>query len=91
MASLKIRTDVSEVFLIGAFCDWDAGRALRAVRKPKARYIVIDDMPEGPYRIHCERTCSWPSCEIYPDDHTHVVNRRFAGDTQEVIRCFFQN
>lgn len=89
MALLRIRTEAAEVYIKGEFCDWKNEGAIHGKREKGHRYINIKDMPEGNYRVFNGPRCGWGENEIYPDDGTCVVNRRFAGDTPEVIRCYF--
>lgn len=89
MASLRIRTAAPAVYICGDFNGWDHANPLRVERKKGAKYILVPDMPAGFYRVHAEPHCWYGSLEHYPDKSTNVVGRCFAGDTDEVIRCFF--
>lgn len=87
MKKLRIVTTLNSVVLCGEFCGWDMSKALRIDRKPKAKAIVMENMPTGEYRVFsCE---SFLSGEIYPTDGRQMGNRYFAGKTDETIVCTF--
>lgn len=90
MAKLSIRTQTPEVVslvVVGEFCGWDIEKAVRVERKRGAKYITIDEMPKGEYRV---LTCkSYMGGEIYPTDGRQMSNRYFGGDVDEIISVYF--
>lgn len=84
---LKIFTKNESVVVCGEFCDWDIDRAICVTRKPKAKAIVVEDMPVGEYRVFSCK--SFTAGEIYPTDGRQYANRYFSGQTDETIVCFF--
>lgn len=87
MAKLSIKTGLDSVVLCGEFCDWKIDKAIRADRVKGQKFINVDDMPAGEYRVF---TCkSFDGGEIYPTDGRQMPNRYFSGEVNEVIRCYF--
>lgn len=84
---LKILSDRDSVVVCGAFCGWDMDKALRVDRKPKAKSLVVENMPVGEYRVFSCK--SFGAGEIYPTDGRQMANRYFSGQTDETIVCFF--
>lgn len=87
MHKLKIATRVDEVVVVGEFCDWNFAGAYRAKRKPGAKYLTIDIMPKGEYRV-CS-CCNFLGGEVFPTDGRQMNNRYFSGVADEVIYCYF--
>lgn len=87
MAKLSIKTRLESVVVCGEFCGWDMDKALRVNRVKGQKYINIDKMPVGEYRIFsCE---NFLGGEVYPTDGRQMSNRYFGGDTNEIISCYF--
>lgn len=84
---LSISTNLSSVVICGEFCDWDIDKAIRVDRKARAKYINVDNMPVGEYRVFA--CANFMSGEIYPTDGRQMGNRYFSGEIDETIRCFF--
>lgn len=84
---LKILSKLDSVVVCGAFCDWDMNKAIRVDRKPKAKSLVVENMPVGEYRVFACK--NFMSGEIYPTDGRQMANRYFSGQTDETIVCFF--
>ena len=87
MAKLLIKTELNSVVVVGQFCDWDSDKAIRVDKKPRNSLIVVDDMPEGEYRIlSCK---SYHGGEVYPTDGRQMANRYFNGAQNEKIFVYF--
>ena len=87
MAQLSIRTSLDSVVVCGEFCDWNIDKALRVDRVNGQKYIIVNDMPKGEYRVlSCE---NFYYGEVYPKDGRQMSNRYFSGDMDEVISCYF--
>lgn len=87
MAKLSIKTKLDSVVVVGEFCDWDVSKAIRADRQRGNKFIHVNDMPKGEYRIlSCK---SFVGGEIYPTDGRQMGNRYFGGDTDEIVSCYF--
>lgn len=87
MAKLLIKTEMQSVVVVGEFCDWDLDRALRVDRKSGNKTIVVDNFPEGEYRVLCCR--NYEGGEVYPNDGRQMQNRYFNGNENETIYCYF--
>lgn len=87
MARLSIKTNLDSVVVCGEFCDWNIDKALRADRAKGSKYININDMPIGEYRIFACK--SFLAGEIYPTDGRQMSNRYFGGETNEIISSYF--
>ena len=84
---LSIKTGLESVVLCGAFCDWDINKAIRADRVKGNKFINVDDLPAGEYRVFSCR--SFIGGEVYPTDGRQMANRYFSGEVNEVIRVYF--
>ena len=84
---LKVLSDLDSVVVCGEFCGWDMDKAIRVDRKPKAKSLVVENMPTGEYRVFSCK--SFMAGEIYPTDGRQMGNRYFSGRTDETIVCFF--
>ena len=87
MAKLSIKTELDSVVVCGEFCDWNMDKALRVERAKGGKFINVDNMPIGEYRIFASK--SMLSGEIYPTDGRQMHNRYFSGEINEVIRSYF--
>ncbi len=87
MARLNIRTTLRSVVLVGEFCGWDIDKAVRAELRPGRKFISVEGMPKGEYRVLSCR--SYQGGEIYPTDGRQMPNRYF-GDHGETITCYFE-
>lgn len=84
---LYILTNLKSVVVVGDWCDWDIDKALRVDLKPDRKYICVNDMPKGEYRVlSCK---SYNGGEIYPTDGRQMANRYFSGIQNETIICHF--
>lgn len=87
MAKLQIKCQLKSVVICGEFCDWNIDRAIRADQVKGNKYIIVDDMPEGEYRVF---SCKSFGCgEVYPTDGRQMPNRYFSGEANEIICCYF--
>ena len=87
MAKLSIMTSLDSVVICGEFCEWNIDKALRVDRVKGQKYINVNDMPTGEYRV---LSCMSFLCgEVYPTDGRQMPNRYFSGEINEVIRCYF--
>lgn len=87
MARLLIKTDLHSVVLVGEFCNWDIDKAIRVDKKPRNTLLVVNDMPQGEYRVlSCK---SYQSGEVYPTDRRQMANRYFNGEQEEKIFVYF--
>ena len=87
MAKLKIQTTKSRVEVCGEFCDWKIENSITATKAKGGKFITIDEMPEGEYRVFSEK--DFASGEIYPTDKRQMANRYFSGEANEVICSYF--
>lgn len=89
MAKLFIKTELKSVVVVGEFCDWNLDNALRVDRKAGNKTIVIDDMPQGEYKVlSCKNYQD--GGEVFPTDRREKVeNRYFNGKENETIYCYF--
>lgn len=90
MAKLSIKTKDSydSVFIIGDFNDWQLANAKRVDRKKRAKFIVVEDMPVGQYRVYWRPFFN--DYEKYPYHHEQEMSPRyFGGEIDEVICCYF--
>ena len=88
MAKLSIKTELDSVVVCGQFCDWKMDKAVRLYRNKGAKFINMDNMPKGEYRIFASK--SMLSGEIYTTDGRQMHNRYFNGEINEVITCYFK-
>ena len=87
MAKLQIYTTLDSVVLCGQFCKWDIDQSIRIDREKGKKFITVNDMPKGEYRVF---SCKNFSCgEIYPTDKRQMQNRFFSGDINETICVYF--
>lgn len=84
---LSINTKLNSVVICGEFCDWDINRAIRVNKVKGQKYINVNDMPVGEYRVFTSK--SFVGGEVYPTDNRQMCNRYFSGETNEVISCYF--
>lgn len=89
MAKLSIKTSegLNRVVVIGDFCDWDFGKAIIAERVKGQKFINIENMPVGEYRVFS--CANFLSGEVYPKDGRQMQNRYFCGEFNETIKVFF--
>lgn len=89
MAKLFIKTELKSVVVVGEFCNWNLNDALRADLKKGNKTIVIDNMPEGEYKVlSCKNY--YEGSEIFPTDRREKTeNRYFNGKENETIYCYF--
>lgn len=87
MAKLSIKTKLDSVVLCGEFCHWDINKAIRLDRVKGQKYINMDDMPVGEYRVFAAK--SFLAGEVYPTDGRQMANRYFSGEANEIICCYF--
>lgn len=87
MARLNIRTNLRSVVIVGEFCGWDVDKSMRVDRKPRRKFISVDGMPKGEYKVlSCK---SYHGGELYPKDGRQMPNRYF-GENDETITCYFE-
>lgn len=89
MAKLKINTkQLQSVTVCGEFCKWDIDKAIVVEKNPNAKYIKIDNMPIGEYKVF---TCkNFTAAEVYPDGRT-MGNRYFSGEHDDIIDVYFED
>lgn len=87
MAKLFIKTELQSVVVVGEFCGWDIDRALRVEIKPHNKTIIVDNFPQGEYRVLSCRNYS--GGEVYPTDRRQMANRYFNGKENEIIYSYF--
>lgn len=87
MAKLTIDTQLNRVVVVGEFCKWNLDEALSVERKKDAKFITINEMPVGEYRVLDSK--SYLGGEVYPTDGRQMSNRYFSGNVNETISCFF--
>lgn len=87
MSKLSIHTAVDIVYLTGEFCNWNPDGAICAKRKKGNKSIVVDDMPQGEYKVLSDK--KYAASEVYPTDGREMPNRYFGGEANEAICCFF--
>lgn len=87
MAKLSIKTALDSVVVCGEFCDWNIDKAIRADRVKGQKFISVNDMPVGEYRVFSSK--SFHGGEIYPTDGRQMSNRYFGGEINETISCYF--
>lgn len=87
MAKLQIQTTLDSVVVCGEFCDWNIDKSIVLDRKKGSKYLTIEDMPKGEYRVFSCK--SFLEGEIYPKDGRQMPNRYFSGEVNEVICCYF--
>ena len=87
MAKLSIKTGLDSVVVCGAFCGWNIDKAICADRVKGQKFININDMPKGEYRVFTSK--SFLDGEVYPTDGRQMPNRYFSGEVNEVISCYF--
>lgn len=89
MAKLFIKTELKSVVVVGEFCNWNLNDALRADLKKGNKTIVIDNMPEGEYKVlSCKNY--YEGSEVFPTDRREKnENRYFNGKENETIYCYF--
>lgn len=87
MAKLQIKTWLNSVVICGEFCNWDVDKSMVLTRNKRNKYITVNDMPKGEYRVlSCK---SFLDGEVYPTDGRQMPNRYFSGEVNEVICCYF--
>lgn len=87
MAKLQIKTDLDSVVICGEFCGWDINRSIRVDRTKGNKFIAINEMPKGEYRVF---SCKNFDCgEVYPTDGRQMPNRYFSGEANEIICSYF--
>lgn len=89
MAKLKINTkQLRSVTVCGEFCGWDIDKSIVADKKDRAKYIVVDNMPVGEYKVF---TCkNFTASETYPSGLV-MGNRYFSGVRDEIIDVYFKD
>ena len=87
MAKLQIQTTLDCVVVCGEFCDWDIDKSMVLERKKGNKYLTVENMPKGEYRVFCCK--SFLNGEVYPKDGRQMPNRYFSGEVNEVICCYF--
>ena len=87
MAKLQIQTTLNSVVVCGEFCDWDIDKSIILDRKKGSKYLTIENMPKGEYRVFSCK--SFLEGEVYPKDGRQMPNRYFSGEVNEVICCYF--
>lgn len=87
MAKLQIQTSLNSVVVCGEFCDWDIDKSIVLDRKKGSKYLTIEEMPKGEYRVFSCK--SFLEGEVYPKDGRQMPNRYFSGEVNEVICCYF--
>lgn len=89
MAKLFIKTNLKSVVVVGEFCDWNLDKAVRVDLKKGNKTIVVEDLPQGEYKVMSCKNYS-EGCEIFPTDgRNKVENRYFNGEENETIYCYF--
>lgn len=87
MATLAIKSKLKSVVIVGEFCNWDVDKAVRYDLEKGNKYIRVENMPKGEYRVlSCK---SFLGGEIYPTDGRQMSNRYFGGEYDEKITCYF--
>ena len=86
MAKLQIQTSLNSVVVCGEFCDWDIDKSIVLDRKKGSKYLTIEEMPKGEYRVFSCK--SFLEGEVYPKDGRQMPNRYFSGEVNEVICCY---
>lgn len=84
---LSIKTNLASIVICGEFCNWNIDKAIVANRVQGQKYININEMPKGEYRVFACK--SFLAGEIYPTDGRQMPNRYFGGEANEVISCYF--
>lgn len=87
MAKLSIKTKLNKVIIVGDFCNWDFEKSIVAERQPKQKYICVEHMPRGEYKVFSCK--SFQSGEIYYTDGRPFANRYFNGEEDEKIFVYF--
>ena len=87
MAKLQIQTTLDSVVVCGEFCDWNIDKSIVLDRKKGNKYLTIEDMPKGEYRVFSCK--SFLEGEVYPKDGRQMSNRFFSGEANEVICSYF--
>ncbi len=87
MSKLQICTSAAQVYITGAFCEWNLDNALCVKKKKGNKYIVVDNMPHGEYKVLADKNYS--TAEVYPTDGREMSNRCFSGEANEVICVYF--
>jgi RecB family endonuclease NucS len=89
MAKLLIKTELKSVVVVGEFCDWNLDNAIQADLKKGNKTIVVDNFPQGEYKVlSCKNYQE--GCEVFPSDrHEKLENRYFNGEENETIYCYF--
>ena len=87
MAKLQIQTTLDSVVVCGEFCDWNIDKSIVLDRKKGSKYLTIEDMPKGEYRVFSCK--SFLGGEVYPKDGRQMSNRFFSGEANEVICSYF--
>lgn len=87
MSKLSIHAAVDIVYLTGEFCNWNLDGAICAKRKKGNKSIVVDDMPQGEYKVLSDK--KYAASEVYPTDGSEMPNRYFGGEANEVICVYF--
>ena len=88
MSKLQIQTSLDSVVVCGEFCDWDMDKSIVLDRKKGSKYLTIEEMPKGEYRVFSCK--SFLEGEVYPKDGRQMPNRYFSGEVNEVICCYFR-
>lgn len=88
MTKLQIQTSLDSVVVCGEFCDWDMDKSIVLDRKKGSKYLTIEEMPKGEYRVFSCK--SFLEGEVYPKDGRQMPNRYFSGEVNEVICCYFR-
>lgn len=87
MAKLKINTkQLKSVVICGEFCAWDINNAICASKLKGAKYIHIDNMPVGEYKVFACK--GFTSGEVYPTGKP-MGNRYFSGEHDDIIDVYF--
>lgn len=87
MSKLSINTPLDSVVVCGSFCDWNIDRAIRADRVKGQKYINVNDMPVGEYRVFSCK--NFLAGEVYPTDGRQMPNRYYSGEANEIISSYF--
>ncbi|MEG1509430.1 MAG: hypothetical protein RR454_03125 [Clostridia bacterium] len=78
-------TNLDSVVICGEFCNWDIDNAIRVEKKPKAKFIIINNMPEGFFK--CFSTKSFLGGEV--TQRGEDMNNRYMDIFDKTIKIRF--